>query len=504
VKPTPLIGAAAVLGWLVYRRRRMGWIERAVWLVVVAALVLYGTGVVHPPSLEHILLSVGSALGTWTYLLVGLLAFLETGAFIGLVAPGETAILLGGFVAGQGKISVVVLSAIVWTAAVAGDVTSYFLGRRLGREFLLRHGERVKITPARLEKVESFFQRWGGSAIFLGRFVGLIRAVAPFIAGASRLPLRRFLPYDIAGAGIWGCGLVILGYVFWHSFDKLIAAAKHGALALGALIVIAVGIVAAYRWLHEPGHRAELRAWLVAQGERPALAPIVAAARPAVRTVVRLVPGRCGLEVATLLTVGLIGAFVFGGLIGAVEDGPLAVDSRAMTVAADVRGTLLADLAKAASALGATPAIELMVLVVAAVLARRGRWPEAAALVGGMVLVLIVSNVTKAVVERPRPPGSLVSTTGSAYPSGHAANSVAWLAASVALARAGLRLRFGVPLAAVGLLLAAAIGLSRVELRAHWWTDVLGGWGLGLACFCLTALIAVIVTSVRQNAEQPA
>ena len=71
-----------------------------------------------------------------------MLAFLETGAFVGFVAPGETAVIVGGLVAGQGQISLFVLIAIVWACAVAGDVTSFFLGRRLGRDWLLRHGER--------------------------------------------------------------------------------------------------------------------------------------------------------------------------------------------------------------------------------------------------------------------------------------------------------------------------------------------------------------------------
>ena len=137
---------------------------------------------------------------------MGALAFLETGAFIGLLAPGETAMLLGGLVAGQGKIDVLTMIAIAWTAAVAGDVTSFFLGRRLGRGFLERHGPRVKITEERLQSVEGFFDRHGGKAILLGRFVGLVRAVAPFLAGSSGMPLRRFIPYDVIGAGLWSGG----------------------------------------------------------------------------------------------------------------------------------------------------------------------------------------------------------------------------------------------------------------------------------------------------------
>ena len=125
--------------------------------------------------------------------------------------------VLGGLVAGQGQISLLILIAIVWSCAVLGDVTSYALGRRLGREFMVRHGGRVKITEKRLEHVEDFFERRGGTTILVGRFIGLVRAIAPFVAGASRMPLRKFLPYDVLGAGLWATTFCVLGFVFSRS-----------------------------------------------------------------------------------------------------------------------------------------------------------------------------------------------------------------------------------------------------------------------------------------------
>ena len=330
--------------------------------------------------------------------------------------------------------------------------------------------------------------------------------MAPFIAGSSKMPFRRFLPYDIAGAGIWGCGLVILGYVFWQSFDKLIQAAKQGALALGLVIALVVGIIAAYRWLQNPEHRRELREWLDRQEQRPVIRPIVAAIRPVVATIIRLVPGRFGLEVSTVLAVGLVGGFAFGALAHAVDaGGPLNVDQRAMTMAENVRFGALVDASKVVSFLGTGVVTEVMVLIVAAVLGSRGRWPDAVALVAGSILVIIGINVAKEIVDRPRPAGGLVAASGSSYPSGHAAHAIAWIAAAIALVRGGmLRLRSSLPLVVGALVLAAAIGLSRVELGVHYWTDVIGGWGLGLACFSLTALVAVVIVGVRQNAQAPA
>lgn len=256
MKPVPIAIALVVLVLTVRRWRTAGNRRRLLGLVAVAGLAVYGSGVVDLPNLSEASRTIGRTLGPFTYPVVGLLAFLETGAFVGLVAPGETAIIIGGVIAGQGRISVVVLIAVVWASAAAGDAVSYFIGRRLGRDFLIRHGPRFKITRARLERVEGFFARHGGKAILLGRFVGLVRAVLPFVAGASRLPLRRYLPYDIVGSGLWGTAYVLLGYVFWRSIEHASQIASRGAFALAVVIVGTAGALFAYRHLRERRRRA--------------------------------------------------------------------------------------------------------------------------------------------------------------------------------------------------------------------------------------------------------
>ena len=96
--------------------------------VAVTALVLVVTGTVELPNLEHALTELSDTLGAWTYALVGGLAFLETGAFVGLIAPGETAIVLGGVVAAQGEISLPAVLLVAWVAAALGDIASFVLG----------------------------------------------------------------------------------------------------------------------------------------------------------------------------------------------------------------------------------------------------------------------------------------------------------------------------------------------------------------------------------------
>lgn len=186
MKAGPLIFAGLLALALVYRRRQLSDPARGLAMIAILALLTYGSGLVHPPSVETMIRDVTGTLGPYTYAVVGALAFLETGAGVGLVAPGELAVILGGVSAGQGEIELIPLVALVWACALAGDLTSFLLGRRLGREFLIRHGPKVGITPQRLEQVEKYFTAHGGKTIFIGRFVGLIRPLSPFIAGASK------------------------------------------------------------------------------------------------------------------------------------------------------------------------------------------------------------------------------------------------------------------------------------------------------------------------------
>jgi membrane protein DedA with SNARE-associated domain/membrane-associated phospholipid phosphatase len=505
VKIGPLVFAVALVVYGIVRRRR---ISRGEWVtggIVLAGLLLYGTGLVHPPSIESLIKDAGEKLGKWTYLLVGLMAFLETGAFVGLIAPGEFTILVGGVVAGQGRIDVMALIALVWACAVAGDVTSYFLGRRLGRGFMERHGPKVKITHERLEQVEGFFERHGGKAILIGRFVGLVRAVAPFLAGSSRMPLRRFIPYDVVGAGLWGTIFVLLGYIFWHSFDQVASIAKKGALALGLVIALAFGIYAAVKWLRVEDNRRKALSWVE---EQPLLRPLLPLARrvkgPAVFAWNRLTPGELGLELTTLLMASGLGWFVFIGYwhIFTIKRFTIG-DLRALKISDDLHNGTLVAVAKVLTTLGSLPVTGAVVLATAVFLALRRRIADALALAAGMGLTVWAVHWAKDAVDRPRPLHPLVSTMDQSYPSGHAAYVIAYVVVAVTLARMFPRWTGRIGLVGAAVALVVLIGLTRMYLRAHFFSDVIGGFGLATGLFALCAIVALVVVHLRQNEPAP-
>jgi undecaprenyl-diphosphatase len=164
------------------------------------------------------------------------------------------------------------------------------------------------------------------------------------------------------------------------------------------------------------------------------------------------------------------------------------------TLARDLYSSAGKEVAEAITTLGALPVVLLVTALTAVVLAVRGRPTEAIAIVAGLAILFVAVHVAKTVVDRPRPPDRLTATTGQAYPSGHAAYSTLYVAIALAAARGTATRRAA--LVAAGIALAAAIGITRVYLRVHWWSDVVGGWALGVAVFAGAALT---VDAVRHN-----
>lgn len=521
MKPLWLASAAAVVLFAIATRRRRGRGEFVLLAIAAAALAVYGSGAVELPNVKQVIADLGQALGPYTYALVALGAFLETGAFVGLIAPGETIMIVGGVIAGQGEIRLGPLIAIVWVSAVAGDTVSFFLGRRLGRDFLLKHGPRVQITEERLLQVEKFLDKRGGTTILLGRFVGVVRAVAPFVLGASRMSYRRFIPYDILGAGLWAAFFTTLGYVFWQSFDRVAEYASRGAFALGTVIVVTVGVVLLVRQLRDQEGRAEARAWLNRQLERPLLRPFAPALRwigarvllpiatrlrgPVWFAIQRVTPGGLGLEFTTVMAVLAVGTFIFVELVIVVTQRALAFgDQAAADLALELRTPLGVDVAEVLTAFGTFGIVAAATAFAAASLLLRRRTADAIVLLVALGLVQVAIQVAKDEVARPRPEGGLVEAAGWSFPSGHAAHAVVWIALAVALARAVPWLAGRVALIVGAIAFAAIVGLTRVYLGVHYLSDVGAGWALAAAIYAACAAVALVVIHVRDNRRESA
>src|SRR5215218_2035898 len=475
------------------RRKRI--VQVAVVLAIVGAIVAFSQ-LAPDISLQSALDDVASKVGKLTYLFVGLAAFLETGAFVGLVLPGATVVILGGAVAGQGETSVVLTIGIVWVASFSGDSVSFLLGRRLGRAFILRHGPKVRITEERFERVEAYFDRHGGKTILIGRFIGLVRALAPFVAGSSGMRYSNYLPYSVLGTGLWSAGYVLLGYFASRSLDAAAHAAGQGTLFFGIAIAVIVGIVWTVRFLRNGENR---------------LRPVLALGRrlkPQARFVIgRITPGGLGLEFTTVLAVLAVAVYVLVAYTMTIsgDPGPTPGDQTALDLANDLHVAWLTDVAKVVTELGSSVVILPVMAIATLLFVWHRRWAEAAVLVIAVAIIYVGVGELKGLTSRPRPPDPLTSVSGSGFPSGHAAHSMLypWLAVTLAI-----RLRPGMvggtALLVTGFALAALVGLSRVYLRVHYLSDVTSGWALGTAAFCACAAVAMVLTHFRHNSPRDA
>jgi undecaprenyl-diphosphatase len=472
--------------------------------------------------IERLIEDIASGLGEWAYLLVAFMAAAETAAFLGFVAPGEFTIIFGGVLAGEGTLSIQLLIGITWASCVAGDSIGFMLGRRLGRNFGLKHGPKLRITKERFEKVEEFFRRHGGKAVFIGRWVGLVRPLMPFLAGTSGMSYRRFLPYDVLGAGLWSATWCLLGYIFWQSFEQVASTAGRGTIAFAILLALFVGTYQAVKRLRHPEQRRAFAQWLDRQTQRPLLRPLGWVGRslwiavrpfwlyvlrplwaliaPPLRFLVaRLTPGELGIELTTLLAIAGVGIYVVMLQINLLQtDALLPGDETAQRIARDIEAGLLTTIAKVLALIGRLWFVVLVTAFACAYLLARRRTAEAIALSAGLAITQLTTQIIKGAVDRPRPGEGLVDANGFAYPSGHASIAVTYLALAVVLSRA-VPAAWRVAIVVGGTALAIAIGLSRAYLRVHYLSDVLGGWAVGLAAFSLCGAVALVVDYLRNN-----
>lgn len=182
---------------------------------------------------------LGGLSGPVIYAVVFALVFAEDALFVGFVLPGETAVVLAGVLASQGKVSVYWLALVVVFAAIAGDSVGYEVGNRYGPRILTTRP--LRRHQGRIAKAQDMIRQRGPAAVFLGRFIAFFRAMMPALAGISHMPYRRFLLYNALGGICWGVGFTLLGYFAGNAYAKVEAQVGRAlAILIAAIVVIAV------------------------------------------------------------------------------------------------------------------------------------------------------------------------------------------------------------------------------------------------------------------------
>lgn len=151
--------------------------------------------------------------GPWIYAILFAIIFCETGLVVTPFLPGDSLLFVAGGLAATGGMDIVLLSSLLFLAAVLGDNLNYWVGRSLGhRVFRWEHSR--FFNRRAFDKTHAYFEHHGGKTIIIARFMPLIRTFAPFVAGVAEMSYRRFLPLDVLGGALWIFSLTLAGYFF--------------------------------------------------------------------------------------------------------------------------------------------------------------------------------------------------------------------------------------------------------------------------------------------------
>lgn len=432
------------------------------------------------------------------YTLLGLLAFLESLAFVGLLFPGSVLIVFTGFLAANGKGDFLVLAAVYALGAFLGDLVSYILGARYSDSILSRPW--FKKREGLLRKAEAYFVAHGGKSVFLGRFIGFLRPFIPFIAGSARMKPIPFILYALVSGILWGISYPGIGFVcgaswqmvqVWSGRFSLLFLILALLFLLNALfwryLVPAIGRLVRFCWQRGIALRERLLASTGFQS--------FAGRHPRLWDFCRQ---RFSLEHGggVSLTIGFVVSLFFAVLFswfgrGAHPGSPfIQLDQRAYDLLAVVHHPWSDIFFTAVTYLGSGQVIVIIGSFVVLVLLLSNRDFSALVFVIGMAGGELFTAVVKALYDRPRPTPHFpqLEVLGASFPSGHAFSALLFYGLIIYFLLGTIRnWHTRVVMVFAGSFLILLIGLSRVLLGVHWISDVLGGFAL--ASLWLTFLI---------------
>lgn len=438
------------------------------------------------PALQH--------LGVFGYWVVLIFALLESLAFVGIVVPGAVVVVFAGVLSAQGYLD---LGDLIWFAAIGailGDTISYYLGSR--GKYLFRPESRF-FKLSHLERGEEFFKRHGGKSIFLGRFIGPLRPIVPFIAGLSKMRMRTFLVWNITSGFLWAAAHILLGYAFGNALGVVeVWSSRVGLFVFG----VAVSVFVVWYGLSKsrPFFMVLISLW---QSVAHAIAenPDILGFKERHSRLIGFVQNRLDSRyfsgrTLTLLSLGI--AYAFSLLVGVVEDfvrsdSIVAIDQRVANLVFAFRDTELLNFFTWVTFFGKWEMVVVGAMLSIFLLWIWGRGRFALPLVIAIAGAELFTTLGKIVLHRPRPDIAYYVEHGFSFPSGHATIAVAFygfLAYILFRTAPGWSRKAAYGIGILSFI--TLIGMSRIYLGVHYVSDVLAGYAVGF----LWLLIAVSVS----------
>ena len=167
------------------------------------------------------------------YIGIAAIVFAESGLLVGFFLPGDSLLFTAGFLASQGYLNIAALMVIAFIAAVIGDSVGYAFGKKLGPK-IFKKQDSLLFNKEYIERSQAFYERKGGKALILARFIPVVRTFAPILAGVGTMRYRTFLLFNIAGGFLWAFGVSLAGYYLGKSIPNV----DHYILPIVGLIIV--------------------------------------------------------------------------------------------------------------------------------------------------------------------------------------------------------------------------------------------------------------------------
>lgn len=188
------------------------------------------------------------------YLGVFAIIFAESGLLVGFFLPGDSLLFTAGFLASQGFFNIVTLTTLTFIAAVSGDSVGYMFGHKIGKK-LFQKEDSIFFHKKHLLRAQKFYEKHGGKAITLARFLPVVRTFAPIVAGMGDMPYKKFLLYNILGGFLWAVLIPVLGYYLGSTIPGV---DKYLLPILAVIIIISV-LPTAFHLIKEKRGDSELK-----------------------------------------------------------------------------------------------------------------------------------------------------------------------------------------------------------------------------------------------------
>ena len=400
--------------------------------------------------LNEILNLPATILNPWGYWIVLLGAILEANPITGFIIPGMTMVIAGGFFAKLNvlKIYYVMISASI--GAILGDLVGYLMGKKYGSKFIIKYGKYFLFKEEYFQKTKKLINAHTGKTLILGRFNSITRAFAPFVAGSSDIPPTKFMIFNILGGILWAICFVTLGYAFEQSYEVI---AKYFSELTIIATILVIFLIYTYKLINRKKHIFSKTHF-------------------------------------TILTANIISIYIFSELLENTFN-PNQITKLDILINTKMhlfQTPILTKIAIILTNLTSPKALIFLSIIITAILFYKKRYHHSILLFLTVSTAATLLTFTKNLIHLSRPTNSLIQLTGFSFPSGHTTISTAFFLVLIYVFRNNIKNKIQKYALIITLsLLPILTGITRIYLNAHWVSDVIAGFTLGI--FCTTFLI---------------